>query len=270
MPFLFGALLYFLVQVQSHEFIHPLSLINVAGIATETDDRIFITASPSVLPKSGSWVNVTWSGVPSPSRSDWIGVYAPSKANYKYTAPLKYQYAGVSPTHMNGGFGSLAFRMVNMRADVGFVFFRDGIDHPVVAAVSNSVTFQNPNEPLQVHLALTRDPKTMSVSWVSGAVSNPQVKWGVSSGQYSYTSKAVWSTYNASNLCGEPAATLGWREPGWIIAANITNLNPGVTYYYVVGDDKYGWSKEFSFSGSRLPDPSIMTRVVAFGGKPII
>jgi hypothetical protein len=27
---------------------------------------------------------------------------------------------------MNGGFGSLAFRMVNMRADVGFVFFRDG------------------------------------------------------------------------------------------------------------------------------------------------
>ena len=37
-----------------------------------------------------------------------------------------------------------------------------------------------------------------------------------------YILQAAWSTYNASDLCGEPATTLGWREPGWIIAANIT------------------------------------------------
>ena len=55
------------------------------------DDGIAIHASPDVLKTSGSWVEVTWSGVISPSREDWIGVYAPGRANYTQTAPLKYQ-----------------------------------------------------------------------------------------------------------------------------------------------------------------------------------
>ena len=55
-----------------------------------------------------------------------------------------------------------------------------------------------------------------------------------------------------------------------IVVVWLVSLNPGVTYYYIVGDDGYGWSREFSFSGPRLPDPSVMTRVMAFGGKPIM
>jgi hypothetical protein len=237
----------------------------VVGIKQVIVDEITIRATPAILKTSGSWVEVTWSGVISPSTDDWVGVYAPSKANYTQKAPLKYQYAHVSPTYMKTGYGSLSFRMVNMRSDIGFVFFRHGIHHPIVASVSNSVIFENPNEPLQVHLGLTSNPKIMSVSWVCGAVSNPQVKWGISPGKYSSSSKATWSTYKASDLCGTPAIDLGWQEPGWIIVANITDLSPGVTYYYIVGDNKYGWSKEFSFSGPRLPDPSQMTRVVAYG-----
>lgn len=36
-----------------------------------------------------------------------------------------------------------------------------GFDNPVLAAVSNTVTFKNPNEPLHGHLALTGDPTEM-------------------------------------------------------------------------------------------------------------
>lgn len=36
-----------------------------------------------------------------------------------------------------------------------------GFDNPVLAAVSNAVTFKNPNEPLHGHLALTDNPTEM-------------------------------------------------------------------------------------------------------------
>ena len=36
-----------------------------------------------------------------------------------------------------------------------------GFDNPVLAAVSNAVTFKNPNEPLHGHLALTGNPTEM-------------------------------------------------------------------------------------------------------------
>ena len=36
-----------------------------------------------------------------------------------------------------------------------------GFDSPVLAAVSNAVTFKNPNEPLHGHLALTGNPTEM-------------------------------------------------------------------------------------------------------------
>ena len=36
-----------------------------------------------------------------------------------------------------------------------------GFDNPVLAAVSNAVTFKDPNEPLHGHLALTGNPTEM-------------------------------------------------------------------------------------------------------------
>ena len=48
-----------------------------------------------------------------------------------------------------------------MWADYQFRFFRNGTNFPVLASVSNLVTFENPKAPLQGHLAVTGDPTEM-------------------------------------------------------------------------------------------------------------
>lgn len=61
-----------------------------------TDSSISLQVQPTTLSKSGEWVTVTWEGVSSPSKKDWIGVYSPP-ANNAYginatkNAPIKYQ-----------------------------------------------------------------------------------------------------------------------------------------------------------------------------------
>jgi hypothetical protein len=48
-----------------------------------------------------------------------------------------------------------------MFADIVYVFFRNGTEHPVAVARSNTVTFEHLNQPLQGHLARTPNPKEM-------------------------------------------------------------------------------------------------------------
>ena len=53
-----------------------------------------LTVNATVLKSSGSWINVSWSGVSDPKKSDWIGVYSPpidSTIDPSYNAPVKYQ-----------------------------------------------------------------------------------------------------------------------------------------------------------------------------------
>lgn len=49
------------------------------------------------------------------------------------------------------------FRLINYRHDMQFAFMRKGMMDPVLAAWSPVITVANPNEPLQGHLALTKD-----------------------------------------------------------------------------------------------------------------
>ena len=49
----------------------------------------------SVLEHTGEWVNVSWSGVPTPGDEDWVGVYSPpvngNTVDPAAHAPVKYQ-----------------------------------------------------------------------------------------------------------------------------------------------------------------------------------
>jgi hypothetical protein len=65
--------------------------------------------------------------------------------------------ADIDKTHLKAGKGRIKFRIINCRAPVQFAFFRGGLMQPVLAARSPAVEPSNPNEPLQLRLALTGD-----------------------------------------------------------------------------------------------------------------
>jgi hypothetical protein len=71
------------------------------------------------------------------------------------------QYANFSSGYLNSGAGSIKFRLVNMHSDYMFVFFINGTDYPIAVGSSNTINFENEDEPLQGHLALTADPNSM-------------------------------------------------------------------------------------------------------------
>ena len=59
-----------------------------------TDASVTVSVSPSALERSGSWVNVSWEGVASPSADDWVGVYSPpvgGSIDPVKHAPVKFQ-----------------------------------------------------------------------------------------------------------------------------------------------------------------------------------
>ena len=68
-------------------------------------------------------------------------------------------------------------------------------------------------------------------------------------------------------MCGSPAIDFGYRPPGLLHQAKLTGLQPGHTYYYMCGDDEFGWSQEFHFTAASPPDPETTVRVSAFGGE---
>ena len=137
--------------------------------------------------------------MPNPSTGDWVGLFLvannTSVIDPKHHAPTKYQYCYVARYHMECGIGFLRFRMVNMRGVYRAGLFRGGFDNPVLAAVSNAVTFKNPNEPLHGHLALTGNPTEMRLVWTTRDSSKPQVKWGTESGEYKWTQQVSGGNY---------------------------------------------------------------------------
>ena len=78
--------------------------------------------------------------------------------------------------------------------------------------------------------------------------------------------QAITSSYSSSDMCGSPAIDFGYRDPGFLHKATLTGLQPGLTYYYMCGDDAFGWSQEFSFTAAQPGNPSTTTRISAFGG----
>ncbi|EGD77454.1 hypothetical protein PTSG_08549 [Salpingoeca rosetta] len=242
----------------------PLELIRVDKVEVVRDfgnSSISVQASPATF-KHGDNITVSWSGVSKPSLNDWIGAYL-QHDDVKNTAPIKFQFAAFSKDYLKTGSGSFVFRLMNMRDDYVFVFFRDGLEKPKAATASNPVKVENANEPLQGRVSLTNDTTSMKVSWTTRNSTSPVVRWGFSSGEYTHTAHAHSYTYTTKDMCGPPAVTVGFRSPGLFHSAIITNLSPGQRVYYIFGDDKHGFSKEHSFR--HAPAPGAAVNAIAFG-----
>ena len=77
----------------------------------------------------------------------------------------------------------------------------------------------------------------MSVQWVTLNSQNPQVQWGTEPGLYMQTTLAESHTYTRDEMCGPPATTIGWVDPGTMHTAVLRRLEPGRRYYYIYGSE---------------------------------
>lgn len=209
-----------------------------------------LDVSPGSILKSGDTVTVSWAGVAAPSELDFLAIYTPPDSDHE-------NYIGwialASSPGWDSGSGSVDIPLVNMRTPYQFRLFsgqeinvsestpvdEDGDPLPstdTFLASSVSIQFANYNEPTQIHLALTSDPKEMRVMFVTRDAIQAVVKYGKESSRLNSVSIASAETYHQMHMCDAPANTLrGWRDPGIIHDAVMEELAPGKRHFYQVG-----------------------------------
>ena len=233
---------------------HRMSLVNLAALRVEPSaaaDDYSVSASPSAGLADGDWVAVRFSSS-APSPTDLVLAYAPLPANLSASSPVEWFLAASADAgYLTTGTGVLPARLVNMRAPYTFVLASGSPAAPVVRAVSGAVTFANANEPRGARLALTGAPTEMRVSWSSASAAfGPTVELTGPAASPSAAATVVPAsssiTWAAADLCGPPATTVGWHDPGFVHSAVLSALEPGEIYTYTVGDST-GRSQHYSF-----------------------
>ncbi|XP_075495989.1 putative inactive purple acid phosphatase 1 [Primulina tabacum] len=268
--------------------VQPLSRISIENAVIALEDSAYIRCSPSVLGANGQndeLVTLKYSS-PNPSIDDWIGVFSPANFSssiciaentrvgppYLCTAPVKYQFANFSsPKYKDTGRGSLKLQLINQRSDYSFALFSGGLSKPKLVAVSNVAAFANPNVPLYPRLAQGKTWNEMTVTWTSGYSTDeaePLVEWGKKGGEQ-MRSLAVTLTFDRNSMCGAPARTVGWRDPGFIHTSFLKDLWPNSLYTYKLGhkllNGTYLWSDMRQFKAAPYPGQNSLQRVIIFG-----
>ncbi|KAJ4778923.1 Purple acid phosphatase [Rhynchospora pubera] len=265
----------------------PLSQIAIHRARMMLDSSASIHASPSVLGLQGQDTDVVTVEYSSSNASsnDWIAVFSPAKFNesicpdtsgkgqspFLCTAPIKFQWANYSSSYLSSGKGSLQLQLINQRQDFSFALFTGGMSKPVLVAVSNTISFVNPKAPVFPRLALGKQWNEITVTWTSGySISEavPFVEWGKFGGAPAQT-PAGTLTFSQNSMCGAPARTVGWRDPGFIHTSFLHGLWPNQMYYYKVGHQLSNgtivWGKPYSFKAPPFPGQESLQRVVIFG-----
>ncbi|XP_074564958.1 nucleotide pyrophosphatase/phosphodiesterase-like [Curcuma longa] len=284
-------LLYFLLHSAAGGYaggVQPLSHVAIHKARLALEDAAYVKASPVLLGLKGEdtqWVTVEIVN-PKPTQDDWIGVFSPAKFNSSNcpaenkqdevplicSAPIKYQFANYSNSnYASNGRGQLRFLLINQRADFSFALFSGGLENPKLIAISNVISFSNPKAPVYPRLALGKSWNEMTVTWTSGYGTNealPFVEWGPKWGSLT-RSPAGTLTFNRGSMCGSPARTYGWRDPGFIHTSFLKELWPNAEYTYKLGhqlfNGSYIWSKTYSFQASPFPGQNSVQQVIIFG-----
>lgn len=266
----------------------PLSKISIRRATMALHEKAYIKASPPLLGLKGQtseWVSLEYSH-PNPSNDDWIGVFSPAKfstslcekesgreeAPLLCTSPIKFQNANyTNPDYSKSGKGFLKLQLINQREDFSVALFSGGLSNPKLIAVSNSVTFSNPKAPVYPRLAQGKSWNEMTVTWTSGYniyEAEPFVEWSAHGGE-KMRSPAGTLTFDRHSMCGSPARTVGWRDPGFIHTSFLKELWPNLVYQYRLGhklsNGSYVWSKSYSFRASPYQGQESVQRVVIFG-----
>lgn len=266
----------------------PLAKIAIHDAVFALHENASVRAHPLVLGLEGEdteWVVVDFES-PAPAEDDWVAVFSPANFNsstcppidprqhapFICSAPIKYKFANESSSdYTKMGNASLEFQLINQRADFSFALFSGGLSNPKLVAVSNIINFANPKAPLYPRLSQGKSWDEMTVTWTSGYNIDevtPFVEWGVK-GETQTRSPAGTLTFQQNSMCGPPARTVGWRDPGFIHTSFLKDLWPNAEYTYRLGhrlaNNSYVWSKAYSFKSSPYPGQDSLQRVVIFG-----
>ncbi|CAL5428594.1 unnamed protein product [Camellia sinensis] len=189
----------------------PLSRIAIDRAVVAPEDRAFVKASPSILGFASTCL-------PENPRTG---------PPFLCTAPIKYQYANyTNPKYKDNGKGMLKLQLIKQRSDFSFVLFSGGLSNPKLVAVSNTITFANPNSPVYPRLAQGKMWNEMTVTWTSGYGINeaePFVEWCPQEGEQRQC-PAGTLTFDRNSMCDAPARTVGWRDPGFIHTSFLKEL----------------------------------------------
>ncbi|GAX76824.1 hypothetical protein CEUSTIGMA_g4270.t1 [Chlamydomonas eustigma] len=271
-----------------HEYVHPLKIFSdvLPSIEIDLKPDVIISTNCSQFYEPGQYCNVTWSGVTNPTESDAIGLYVPADGDPTGSVPVQYALAvKMSQSHLLHGCGWAVFRLINMRQSFGFKLIQNGMQKPRIIAVTQPIPNIIPNQPTEGHLTIMQDSSSVAVQWISGGSDAQHVQYSVvvreqavpvpkekvlreRLGIYEWSVKAVSTTYSAGDLCGYPAMTVGWLDPGFIHTAVVSfeGIAAGSLINYRYGSEEAGWSAPRSFivpprPGVR-PDPPV--RFLAF------
>ena len=243
-----------LPRLRFSDHVHDLHLVSGANLKTD----------PQLI-ANGDLVNVSWSGVSSPSLEapfDWIGLYCPSKADPH--AYLDYAFVSESPTYADG-YGSVEFTLYNVRTECEFRYYRNDTYDELVA-VSNEVSFKGGKDaPLQGHLALTGDATQMRVSWTTGTSTEPVVFYGTNTDNLTLSVSGISRTYALSDFCGPPANdSVNFLDPGYLHDVLLTDLQPKSTYFYKFGSEG-AFSEVKSFTTAINPGDPTPFKFIMYG-----
>ena len=207
-----------------------------------------VSVNTSILGTNGEWVKVSWAACSGPSVSDFVALL-PADASITATSPLK-----LVPTY-GAASGSFDFYLFTLRTACTFRLYRGGLvgqPQPQLLAISQPVTWQYPNEPTGVHLALTGTATEMRVTWTTAVERAPAVWYAPSDAPASSSvmARATSSRLERSDMYGDAqvswqpsrplelssnATKLGFIDLGTQHSAVMGGLVPGVTYTYVLG-----------------------------------
>ncbi|XP_044486698.1 probable inactive purple acid phosphatase 27 isoform X2 [Mangifera indica] len=268
--------------------VQPLSKIAIHRALFALHENASVKAYPFVLGQKGEdsqWVTVELES-PDPSADDWVAVFSPAEFNSStcppdddrqqspniFSAPIKYKYANESNNdYSKTGKASLQFQLINQRADFSFALFSGGLSEPKLVAVSNALSFANPKAPLYPRLSQGKSWNEMAVTWTSGYNINeavPFVEWGFK-GESQTQSPAGTLTFHRNSMCGPPARTVGWRDPGFIHTSFLKELWPNSLYTYRLGhrllNGSYIFGKTYTFKSSPYPGQDSLQRAIIFG-----
>ncbi|KAJ9568265.1 hypothetical protein OSB04_004231 [Centaurea solstitialis] len=273
---------------------HPLSKIAIHKAVNALGDLSYIIASPLLLGDKGedtAWVHVelrsvsqeTMIGLEFSHQQSSSNVYLTSNCYYESSdlrvtpyicaAPIKYSFPIESnPVYPTTGRASLMFQIINQRADFSFGLFTGGLESPKLIATSSPISFANPKAPLYPRLAHGKSWNKMTVTWTSGYNVHeaiPFVEWGWEGSESPSVSPAGTLTFSRRSMCGAPASTVGWRDPGFIHTSFLKDLWPNTMYNYRMGhrllNGSTVWSKMYSFKSSPYPGQDSLQRVIIFG-----